>query len=132
MKLRVKPKFPRSENLRITVLRKTVSLRDFKLRNFNFTSVVQNLNKRKSLATQRGDQILESFKYKKALNINEVDETEIEDEEFMKRVVAANFARKFGIEKMDAKPGNQRNTKKITAIKKRKGGKFIFIKYNEP
>lgn len=129
--MKVKPTNPRrQECLRIKVLRKTVSLKNFKRKPI----VIE-------LTTEEGHQQLEKF-LEKTRQVNEalrkkvVPKTPVKKNQenenrmtlnlFNFNTITANFSRKFGIERKIITP-TKKNEPSSNGMKSGKGAKYIYM-----
>lgn len=126
MKINTKPA-RRQECLRIKVLRKTVSLRDFKRKPIVIELTTAEGKRQLEAALIRSRQIEKSIETPKSPRKKvEENENRTTMSLFNFKTITANFVRKFGIERKVIEPVKKAKTYKGMKTGKN-GGKFIYM-----
>lgn len=128
-----KPKFRRSESLRIKVLRKTVNINELKRNQMKINlktrldeakKLIDALTRNKNCESQLEENIDKTPKTPRKKNVKETEENQQIHQSFNYKMIATSFMKKFGIERKVIEP----ITKNSTGLKSGKnGGKFIYF-----
>lgn len=123
----------RQECLRIRVLRKTVTLKDLKRKPIVIELNTETGQEKFKTVLEKSRQVNECFRKKieakTPVKRNQDNENRVTLDLFNYNIIAANFSRKFGIERKIITP-KKKEQSNSNGMRKGKGGKFLYM-WNE-